>query len=284
MFLGSCLVLGALVFSPAEAKAAHACAAGLVESHTPRDAGTPGGRRAAYYLLDAVSSTGADAVLDRFEAETPRGRKTMVNVESAFVVSDEAEWIILLSHYDTKPGVDCPGADDGASTSGLLVSLAGLLYRNRPTACNVLLAWVDGEECMESYEENDGLWGSRHLAAKMKARGAKVRAVLCLDMLGGKDLVVSVPKNGHAGLRRAVARVARHLGKSDRVRSARDTLIDDHVPFLEAGYRAVDLIGMSSARPLPYWHTPHDTVDKLSEESLLFAGELVTTLLGGLAR
>ena len=282
MFANVCLLAAALVFSPEEARKAYNAASNLVANCTPRDAGTFSARCAAYHLLDAVNSTGADAVLDRFDVSTPCGKRQMTNVESLFFVSDEAEWIVVLSHYDTKPGVDCPGADDGASTSGILVSLAGLLYDNRPEKCNVLLAWLDGEESMVAYGANDGLWGSRHLAKKLKEKGAKIRAVFCLDMLGGKDLVVSVPKNGHAGLRRVVAKVARHIEMADRVKQASDIVTDDHVPFLEAGYRAVDLIGMSASRPREYWHTPQDTMDNISEDSLLFAGRLITALLNGL--
>lgn len=277
-----CLLAASLVFSPAEAKVAYNVAADLVENCTPRDAGTFGSSRAAYRLLDAISSTGADATLDRFKVMTPRGEKTMINIESAFVASDDAEWIVFLSHYDTKMGVACPGADDGASTSGLLVALAELLYKERPSNCNILLAWLDGEESMVAYGKDDGLWGSRHLAEKLKDRRAKVRAVFCLDMLGGKDLVVAVPKNGNAALRRVVQKVARHLGKEDRVKLVGDSITDDHVPFHEAGFRAVDIIGMCSARPLPYWHTPEDTMKNISEESLLFAGELAVALLNGL--
>lgn len=272
----------ALLFSPAEAKLAYNVAADLVENCTPRDAGSLTASRAAYRLLDAISSTGADATLDRFRVSTPRGEKQLTNVETSFVASEEAEWIVFVSHYDTKIDSGCPGANDGASTSGLLVALSEILYVNRPTDCNVLLAWLDGEECMTAYSPDDGLWGSRHLAKKMKERGMKVRAVFCLDMLGGEDLIISVPKNGHAGLRRAVAKVAKHMGKEDRVRLVSDSVTDDHVPFLEMGYRAVDLIGMSSSCPYPHWHTPQDTLDKLSEKSLLFAGEFSVALLNGL--
>ena len=72
------------------------------------------------------------------------------------------------------------------------------------------------------------------------------------------------------------------MGKEDRVRLVSDSVTDDHVPFLEMGYRAVDLIGMSSSCPYPHWHTPQDTLDKLSEKSLLFAGEFSVALLNGL--
>lgn len=276
------LLATTLLFSPAEAKLAYDVAADLVENCTPRDAGSLAANRAAYRLLDAISSTGADATLDRFKVSTPRGEKLLTNIEASFVAAEDAEWIVLVSHYDTKADSECPGANDGASTSGLLVALSEILYANKPADCNILLAWLDGEESMVAYGPDDGLWGSRHLAKKMKERGMKVRAVFCLDMLGGDDLIIFVPKNGHTGLRRVVAKVAKHMGKDDRVKLVSDNVTDDHVPFLEAGYRAVDLIGMSVARPYPHWHTPQDTLDKLSEKSLLFAGEFTVALLNGL--
>lgn len=278
----SALLAASLVFSQADANLAFKTATGLVENHTPRDSGTTRSMLAANYLLDAASAAGADVRRDMFVAKTPKGERRFTNLVASFKRNPDAPWVVLVSHYDTKTGVDCPGANDGASTSGLLVALAGVLYNHRTQNDNVMLIWTDGEECMNAYVEDDGLWGSRHAAKSLKESGVKVKAVICLDMLGDKDLHVSIPKNSSPALSKIALAAAKKAGVADKV-SRVDLLVkDDHVPFLEAGFKSIDLIDFEygSAPGLnDYWHTAKDTVDKISEESLFTAGKLVSGML-----
>ena len=278
----SALLAASLVFSQADANLAFKTATGLVENHTPRDSGTTRSMLAANYLLDAASAAGADVRRDMFVAKTPKGERRFTNLVASFKRNPDAPWVVLVSHYDTKTGVDCPGANDGASTSGLLVALAGVLYNHRTQNDNVMLIWTDGEECMNAYVEDDGLWGSRHAAKSLKESGVKVKAVICLDMLGDKDLHVSIPKNSSPALSKIALAAAKKAGVADKV-SRVDLLVkDDHVPFLEAGFKSIALIDFDygSAPGLnDYWHTAKDTVDKISEESLFTAGKLVAGML-----
>ena len=278
----SALLAASLVFSQADANLAFKTATGLVENHTPRDSGTTRSMLAANYLLDAASAAGADVRRDMFVAKTPKGERRFTNLVASFKRNPDAPWVVLVSHYDTKTGVDCPGANDGASTSGLLVALAGVLYNHRTQNDNVMLIWTDGEECMNAYVEDDGLWGSRHAAKSLKESGVKVKAVICLDMLGDKDLHVSIPKNSSPALSKIALAAAKKAGVADKV-SRIDLLVkDDHVPFLEAGFKSIDLIDFEygSAPGLnDYWHTDKDTVDKISEKSLFTAGKLVVGML-----
>ena len=278
----SALLAASLVFSQADANLAFKTATGLVEKHTPRDSGTTRSMLASNFLLDAASAAGADVRRDMFIAKTPKGERRFTNLVASFKRNPDASWIVLVSHYDTKTGVDCPGANDGASTSGLLVALAGILCTHRAHNDNVMLIWTDGEECMNAYVEDDGLWGSRHAAKSLKESGVKVKAVICLDMLGDKDLHVSIPKNSSPALSKIALVAAKKAGVADKV-SRVDLLVkDDHVPFLEAGFKSIDLIDFEygSAPGLnDYWHTAKDTVDKISEESLFTAGKLVAGML-----
>ena len=278
----SALLAASLVFSQADANLAFKTATGLVEKHTPRDSGTTRSMLASNFLLDAASAEGADVRRDMFIAKTPKGERRFTNLVASFKRNPDAPWIVLVSHYDTKTGVDCPGANDGASTSGLLVALAGVLCTHRTQNDNVMLIWTDGEECMNAYVEDDGLWGSRHASKSLKESGVKVKAVICLDMLGDKDLHVSIQKNSSPALSKIALVAAKKAGVADKV-SRVDLLVkDDHVPFLEAGFKSIDLIDFEygSAPGLnDYWHTAKDTPDKISEESLFTAGKLVVGML-----
>lgn len=278
------LVAAALVFAPADAHLARETANGLVSRYTPRDGGTEEGRWAAVFIRDRAVESGLKASLDRFEAETETGRRTFANVEGVWQGdSPDAPWVVFISHFDTKPGVSCPGANDGASTTGLLVALGQCVVRQRPSGVNVLFLWTDGEECRRAYGPKDGFWGSRHAAAKLKASGRQVLGVFCLDMLGDRNLEISVPANGSPALRRIVHRAAESLGLKDRVLDRAYNVRDDHQAFLDVGFRALDLIDFDygSAPGLnDWWHTEKDTMDKVSEKSLLTAGRLCLAVLG----
>ena len=274
------LFFAALAFAAPDAQLAFETADGLVGTCTPRDAGTAGGHRAAEFLFKAARNAGADVRKDVFRAPTPDGDRTFVNLVAEFRSSEtNAPWVIFVSHFDTKPGCGCPGANDGASTSGLLVALAKTLAGRRDLKGNVMLLWTDGEECMRKYGESDGFWGSRRAAARVAARKLNVRAVVCLDMLGDKDLRITLPANGTPTLARVVLQAARRAGHQDLVSPAAMWVKDDHVAFLDCGYPAVDLIDFSYGPDNAYWHTPQDTMDKVSESSLLKVGQIAAELL-----
>ena len=278
----SVLLAAALSFTPSDAKLAYRTAREFTDVCTPRDAGTIRGQFAANFILDAASSTGADVRKDRFTAATPKGVRTFTNLICEYSTDKDGPWVVLVSHYDTKPGVRCPGANDGASTTGLLVAMAEALSRWETPRGNVMLLWTDGEECMEAYGEKDGFWGSKHAAEKLKEEGRNVRAVICLDMLGDRDLNISLPRNTSPALRRIALHAAGKAGVADKVREVPDLVKDDHTAFLAAGFKAVDLIDFnygSAPGANDYWHTEKDTIDKISEESLLTSGRIVFGML-----
>lgn len=280
MILLSSILAAALVFSADDAQLALGAAQGLVDECTPRDAGTIRGRIAANHILDKASAAGADVRRDIFKAMTPRGEREFVNLYAEFRTSEtNSRWVVLVSHYDTKPGTNCPGANDGASTSGLLIGLANAVSNWQDRHGNLMLIWADGEECMDSYAENDGLWGSRRAAQMVADRGLKIQAVICLDMLGDRNLAISIPSNGASTLAKIAIHCARRIGYPDLVRSVDEIVKDDHVPFLDRGYKAIDLIDFNYGPNNSYWHTSEDSMKNISVESLQKSGSLVADML-----
>ena len=278
------LFAAALAFTPADAKAVLDLTSAFVRDCPRRDAGTPGGGRAAAWLLGKVPAAGGGVDCDRFTAPAPSGERNFINLYRPFERRPGAPWIVLVSHYDTKPGADCPGANDGAATSCLLVHLAEILSAVRDFDRNVMLVWTDAEECQGArYSENDGFQGSKRAAARLKEKKYAVEAVYVLDMLGDADLGISLPANGTPLLAERVLAAAKTAGlPAGMVAKSEFKVLDDHVAFLEAGFPAVDLIDFEygSAPGLnDYWHTPQDTPDKLSADSLLSVGKLMCRLL-----
>lgn len=276
----SILFAAALAFTSQDADFALETAQAFVNECTPRDAGTIRGRIASLWLLDRASMTGADVRRDQFIAKTPAGERQMTNLYAEFKADDTSRWVVLVSHYDTKPKVKCPGANDGASTSALLISLANVLADWRTPRGNVMLVWTDGEECQgDHYTAGDGFQGSCRAVEYLKEKNREVQAVICLDMLGDKDLQISIPANGTPVLAKIACHAARRIGEPTLVKLTEDRVKDDHVAFLAGGYPAIDLIDFEYGPQNRWWHTNEDSMDKLSSESLRKSGSLVCAML-----
>ena len=292
-----------LVFTAENGTNAFNYVKGLVENCTPRDAMTPGAERAAEWIKAQLAEHGIFASLDRFSSVTPDGQRNFVNVTTypalANIVACSAEkattyphdiryigdneTIVLLTHFDTKSGIseDFQGANDSGSSSGLLMELARIIAKEKPRF-NILFAFLDGEECHVRYGPNDGLHGSKRLAAQLKREGINVKAVILLDMIGDRDLNIMVPRNGTGWLRALALKAADATGDRAHIALYDGDILDDHQPFLDAGFPAVDLIDFTyGSRPgaNDYWHTPADTLDKISPESLTITGRIVTEML-----
>ncbi|MDA1043879.1 MAG: M28 family peptidase [Verrucomicrobia bacterium] len=255
----------------------------------PRNPGSDGAERAALYLHDRLQALGFQARLESFEDPTPEGSKTFRNV-LATSTGRYDRIVVLLSHYDTKADIaeDFAGANDSGSSTGLLLALAPLLREGVRGRLGVMLAFVDGEECLHRYGPEDGLHGSRRLATQFKNEGmaSNIAAVIVVDMIGDRDLNISIPRNGSPALISLAFQCAQEEGVRSAFSLYPSAIIDDHVPFLEAGFHAVDLIDFhygSAPGRNDYWHTAEDRMDKLSAKSLGTVGRVVLRMLNALA-
>ncbi len=254
----------------------------------PRASTTAGAARAAEYVRARLVEIGLPAQVDRFDDAVRSGTGVFYNV-TARVPGVSGRTVVVGCHFDTKAGLEEPfeGANDSGSGVGVLLELAAALKAAGGCRDDVLLAFLDGEESVREYSARDGLHGSRRLARLLTAPGAtsSVRAVIILDMIGDRDLTVTIPANSSPDLASKVFASARLEGVRDRFSLMRMEVIDDHAPFFEAGLPAIDLIDFqygSAPGRNDYWHTPADTIDKLSAESLQAIGRVVIRVLNEL--
>lgn len=259
----------------------------FVQTCTPRDAMTPGAARAAQWLKDKLVSSGLKhATIDTFKDKTALGEGTFHNVE-AVIPGQTPRTILLLSHFDTKSGIgpSFQGANDGGSSTGLLLELARIIAASGTPRYTIQVAFLDGEECRINFDAQDGLHGSRHLANKLKYQKKDIASVLLMDMIGDRDLHIQLPHNGTGALRAGALRAADATGDRDHIAPYDGVILDDHQPFLDEGFPSVDLIDFEygdAPGKNNYWHTPNDTLDKLSEKSLTITGRIVLEMINQL--
>ena len=262
----------------AKAIAERLCALG------PRESGTDGAAAAAAWLADELRALGLQRVaVDTFDDPDENGTSRIFRNVMAMIPGKGPRHFVLLSHYDTKAGIapDFVGANDGGSSTALLLALARWFIDN-PFEGTLTFAFLDGEESRTAYGPYDGLHGSRRLATRLKSATDRIDGAILLDMVGDADLKLTIPQNVDRRLLAALNQAARTLGLSERVTRKDAEMIDDHQPLLQLGIPAIDIIDFEygSAPGLnDYWHTPQDTVDKLSDETLDAVGALVIEML-----
>lgn len=256
---------------------------------SPRDAGTSGGWKAAKHIFQRLEQFGVEAEMDEFTDMTPEGEKTMINVVG-MIPGKKKEWIILGSHFDTMPGIEhFQGANDSGSSTGILLELARMLSMSETVPeVGILFAFFDGEEGIADYIPGDGLHGSRYMARQLVQRGdhLKIRAMILLDMVGDKDLKFTVPYNSSRDLVQETLKAAHTLGHRDRFTLTRSIITDDHVPFLDIGIPAIDLIDFkfgSEPGLNDHWHTEADNLQNISAESLEITGNITLQILKQMA-
>jgi glutaminyl-peptide cyclotransferase len=220
---------------------------------------------------------------DTFTADTNVGKFPVHNVIAKFPGTKDGI-IVVASHYDTNyPLRDTPyiGANDGASSSALLLEIADQLRGKPNDGYSIWLVWDDAEEAMKPDTEvdfmSDSLYGITHLAEKWQADGTlkKVKAFLLADMIGDADLDVDRDLNSTPWLESVVYEAATRLGYQSHFYTRNNQVSDDHIPFMKRGVPCADLIDFTYGYNNVFWHTPQDTVDKLSPKSLDIAGGVI---------
>jgi Zn-dependent M28 family amino/carboxypeptidase len=240
-----------------------------------RTAGTSGNVRAREYILEKLRSFGCTAEEQAFNASTTIGSVAMKNIVVKIPAANDGV-LLFATHYDTKRLPDFVGADDGGSSTGVMLELARHLC-SRQNALTVWIAFFDGEEAFGEWSEIDGTYGSREMSARLALSGElrRIRAMLLADLVGSRDLRFKRESNSTEWLTDLVWSTAARLGYRNVFVSDNTPVEDDHIPFLNRGVPAVDIINLE----IDYWHTPADTLDKVSARSLAIVGHVLMETL-----
>ncbi len=210
----------------------------------PRPLGSANHKKVEEYLASRLK--GDQVEDDSFIAGTPEGKFPVHNIIAKFPGHKEGV-IVIASHYDTNYPLrhtSYVGANDGASSSALLLELGNQLRGKPRDGYSIWLVWDDAEEAMkpdgsgglpmEMPFDDDSLYGITHLAEKWQADGTlkKIKAFLLADMIGDADLNIDRDLNSTPWLERVVYESAKRLGYQSHFFGRTNQVGDDHIPFL----------------------------------------------------
>ena len=249
----------------------------------PRPPGSDAIEKSRDYMDNQLRLSGWQVTRQTFTDDTPRGKVQFVNLIARFRgQGSTTPFFLLSSHYDTKTfdTIQFVGANDGGSSTGLLLELGRVLGKHPNLAAKTELVFFDGEEAYDHYSDKDGLYGSRYFARQLQASGPKqFRGGILFDMVGQRSLKITLPMDSPAEMARDIFASAEALKLRSYFTYLDREMIDDHTPLNTIGIPTIDLIDFNFA----WWHTAEDTVDKLSARSLQIVGSVAAYYLSEFA-
>lgn len=260
----------------------------------PHPMGSDEQKRLARDLRFLLQSFGWQARLQSFRMNGPNlesarfgGSRTLARTTTAlegenvigYLPGADPCVVMFGGHYDTKLFREFRfvGANDGGSSTALLLELARLLPRIWKTpqtrksgswaACGIGVVFFDGEEALlpgwfdglEAAGVRDHLYGSRALVESFGKEprqflGKTLEWVMVLDMVGHRNQKLMMTRESDPKLAESLESLAIDV----ELRRSPFQIDDDHMPFVEAGIPVIHVIDWTN---LNEWHKPTDTID-----------------------
>ena len=278
----------------------------------PRLPGSAAHQAQLAWMISVLTPLADQLVPQPFPSATPFGGPyDFTNLIAAFSVGKPGPITLIGAHWDTRPVADedpdpalrsqpVPGANDGASGVAILLELARILHQ-QPPPTPVYLACFDAED---SGRGGSGLpysgfcLGSAYMAQHWPAVLLQPDRVVVLDLVGGQaksdprvpvrtdmggndyfDLRIEpFSEQAASSLVTHIWDIAAYLSNYAFQRTHQISVVDDHVPFINAGIPAVDVVDF----PPPVWHTVDDTPEYCSPNALLQVGQTMLGLIYGM--
>lgn len=248
-----------------------------VTAFGPRPIGSANHKKLEEYIHAHLK--GDDVEDDLFTAETPEGKFPVHNIIVKFAGAKDGI-IVIAGHYDTPyylRNTGFVGANDGGSSTGMLLELANQFRGKKRDGYSVWLLFTDGEEAVKEWTDTDSVYGTRHISDVWQKNGTllKIKALILQDMIGDADLNIDRDQNSTPWLEDLVYQAASQYGYQSHFFERTMDDRDDHIPFAKKSVPVADLIDLNYGYGNAFWHTPQDTIDKVSAKSLQMAGDTI---------
>ncbi|HHE37989.1 MAG TPA: M28 family peptidase [Candidatus Cloacimonetes bacterium] len=238
------------------------------------------------YIISNLEPYASSITEQKLSAEIDTISYDGINIIAGFY-PEMSRRILLGAHYDTREWADKDsiqenhqkhvlGANDGASGVAVLLEIARIISQNQPSQFGIDLVFFDLEDAGTYGNMDTWCVGSAYFVNNFS--GQKPEKVIIIDMVGDADLNIFMEIYSYRSspnLVKEVWSLARKLEYPEFIPKIKYMIEDDHLPFIKAGFNAIDIIDFD----YPYWHTIHDTPDKCSSESLYKVGQLLLHLI-----
>jgi glutaminyl-peptide cyclotransferase len=254
----------------------------------PRVPNTEGHRNQLAWMLEYLRERADTVTVQSWTHTTKKGTELQLSNVFARFNPDAPDRILLVAHWDTRPTADedpdagkrsqpISGANDGASGTALLLEMANVMARSKPSI-GVDLLFVDGED----YASGDMYLGAKFFAANLPPSYRPLYGIL-VDMIADANPRYPVEANSKELAGEVVDRVwrtAEELGYGQYFRrSSQGAIEDDHMPLNHAGIRTIDIIDFEYGSGNEFWHTTQDVLENTSPRGLEVVGSVLLELI-----
>ncbi|MBL7108449.1 MAG: M28 family peptidase [Candidatus Cloacimonetes bacterium] len=257
-------------------------------SFGPRNPNSDGHLLCKNFLINFLKENGAEVKTQKFSAEVRDETYELTNIIASYYPQKRTR-IFLGAHWDTRPWADLDsvkinhskpilGANDGASGVAVLLHLAEILNQYEPVLYGFDIILFDGEDAGTYGSFTDWCLGSKYFVNHLAEVGCEPEVVIIIDMIGDKNLNINIEQNSYQNSPELVEKIWKIAAKnniSNFKTKISEPIFDDHYPFLEKGFQAIDIIDFD----YPYWHTLEDTPDKCSAKSLQKIGDVLMSYI-----
>ncbi|XP_055912910.1 glutaminyl-peptide cyclotransferase [Eupeodes corollae] len=261
----------------------------------PRVVGSPGHTAVREFIAKEMQSLGFNIETDKFTSNVPIfGNLTFYNLIATYNPDADA-FLTLACHYDSKYFKDIPnflGAIDSAVPCAIMINVAKTLspYLSKNIKgrkdIGLMLIFFDGEEAFLDWNDQDSVYGSRHLARKLSESTSmlrsnqvtrnidKIEVLVLLDLIGAANSKFYNFYPNTQSLHSSLSAIEHSLNKQKQLEGhnlmfmrkyASGYVDDDHRPFLQQNVPILHVI----STPFPkQWHTADDNAENLHWPSI----------------
>jgi len=235
----------------------------------PRIPGSTAHENAQNYIINTLRQNG-------WTVELQSGQMSGLPYHNILAWKGKKQISILLgSHYDSRMKADhdkdedfqdfpVPGSNDGGSSTAVLLELSRILPEKSTKNIGFVFFDLEDQGDLNGYE---WILGSREFIKNNRFRPEKM---ILFDMVGGYIQTIQPPSNSDEEIYESIFNSAKNLGYENFfLTQGTGGILDDHVPFLDAGIPSVDLIDIID----PGWHTAHDDLENVNLISLQRIGD-----------
>ncbi len=269
----------------------------------PREPGSKAHEKAVTYFENKFAAYGATVFVQKATVTTFDQKKWLSKNIIASFNSEQTTRVMLCAHWDSRPFCDedsnkanakkaCPGVNDGASGTGILIEIARALAKQKPNIGIDIMLW-DMEDygqgrveyTGEGMEDDWGL-GSQYWSKNPHKQGYTARFGILLDLVGTKKAEFSHEKVSMFYAAAFVNKIwndAYLLGYGNYFTQKEiDPITDDHVYVNKfANIPCVDIIGydLEKKRFFPEHHTLADDLKIIDKNTLKAVGQTVLEVI-----
>ncbi len=260
--------------------------------------GTKAHSDCAQWLYKKLAQYCDTAIVQRANLTTFDGVKVEIqNIIGVFNPKAERR-LLLLAHWDSRPWADqdpdkskrkepVMGANDGASGVGVLLEIARQLQLKHPDkGVDILL--TDLEDWGTDSDDDSWAMGARYWAQHPHTASYHAEMGILLDMVGDANARFYweyYSANYAPSMLHSLWVEASEAGYGQYfIQEQGGAINDDHMAIIKnTDIPCIDIIDLNHGDGTlgfpPYWHTTHDTIDKISIPTLKAVGSVVLKTL-----